>query len=58
MKIKANYMRKYTKLIKVSSNLSVLTASVGRSEVPKRKEEINCKWQMFFPSLFTTPGST
>ena len=58
MKIKANYMRKYTELIKVSPNLRVLTASVGRPEVPKWKEEINYEWQMFFPSLFTTPGST
>ena len=28
-----------------------------RPEVLKRQEEVNCKWQKFFPSLLRTPGS-
>ena len=37
--------------------LGMLTASVGRPEVPKRQEEIDCKWYTFFLSLLA-PGST
>ena len=46
--------RKYPKILE----LKVLTSSVGRPEVPKQQEEINCKWQTFFPFLLRMPGST
>ena len=34
--------------------LRVLTALVGKPEVPKRREEIDCKWHTFFLSPFGT----
>ena len=33
-----------------------VNSQVGRSEVPKRQEKINCKWQTFFPSLYKIKG--
>ena len=43
-------------LLKEKRGMRVLTASIGRSHVPKQEEEIYCKWHFFFfPSLLIKP---